>query len=62
MTKQQPQPGQVWERDGKRREVTWISWRVVAYVRNRFKMQSSWGVWLAWQSGAKLVEGGEGDE
>lgn len=54
MTK--PEPGQVWERDGERREVI-DSMFGVWYV-NLYKIRCwcSAIAWESWQSGAKLVE------
>lgn len=54
----QPQPGDIWERDGERREVVNID--QYDYVIRYRKVSGLWWSylrdWGKWQSGAKLVE------
>lgn len=58
----QPQPGDIWERDGERRDVVRTNSGIVTYRGSNGITWDWFDGWLVWQSGATLVEGGEGDE
>lgn len=65
---QRPEPGQVWERDGKRREVVRVddcgSGFFVSWCRpGTAKVRECWcSTWDEWASKATLVEGSNGGE
>ncbi len=49
----QPQPGDIWERDGERREVVLIIVTYKGVFGGEWLHESDW---REWQSGAKLIE------